>query len=330
MAVNIRLFALLVILLGAVTLFPLRTNAGVISFITNLISGTSVSAQEVQTPTQNLALLHAPLSPMVAGVEADEITIVDETALVSEASMPTDSKNIDSDQISIYVVRSGDTLPAIAKMFGVTVNTIRWANDISGSTIKVGQTLVILPIDGVQHVVKKGDTLQSIAKQHKGDLEEIMQYNNLAKDAKLVVGDIVTVPDGEIFATPTAKPKVSNRKTPAYVGYYMRPIVGGIKSQGIHGKNGVDLVSYFGSNILASAAGEVIVARGSGYNGGYGLYVVIKHSNGTQTLYAHMSSVNVNVGDKVSQGQVIGKMGSTGKSTGTHLHFEIRGAKNPF
>ncbi len=310
----------------------MHANAGVISFISNLFSD-EVSAEEIDTPSQNMALLQAPLSPMGAIEEkVDELVIVDDAALVSEVVMPGEGKTSSDDQISIYVVRSGDTLPAIAKMFGVTVNTIRWANDINGNTIKVGQTLVILPIDGVQHVVKKGDTLQSIAKQHKGDLEEIMQYNNLAKDAKLVVGDIVTVPDGEIAATPTPtkKPSSGGSKSPSYAGYYMRPIVGGIKSQGIHGKNGVDLVSHHGANILASAAGEVIIARSAGYNGGYGLYVVVKHSNGTQTLYAHMSSVNVSVGQKVSQGDVVGKMGNTGKSTGTHLHFEIRGAKNPF
>jgi LysM repeat protein len=276
--------------------------------------------------------LQAPLSPterMSVTEEASSI-IVDGSSLAPEPVALPDTKSIDDDQISIYVVRPGDTLPAIAKMFGVTVNTIRWGNDIAGNTIKVGQTLIILPISGIQHTVKAGDTLQSIAKLHKGDLEEVMQYNNLSKSAKLVVGDIIIVPDGEMVTTTVSKPKASGGKSPVYEGYYMRPIVGGIKSQGIHGKNGVDLVSNFGANILAAASGEVIVSRSSGYNGGYGAYVVIKHSNGTQTLYAHMSAVTVGVGERVSQGQVVGKMGSTGKSTGTHLHFEIRGAKNPF
>jgi len=330
--VNIRTIIMAGLVLLVSFSIPLRVNAGVISFISNLFSSQELEAEEITTSSssQNLALLQATISPNQGETsEVADAVIVDENALVAENNLPAD-KNISEDQISIYVVRSGDTLPAIAKMFGVTVNTIRWANDISGNTIKVGQTLVILPIDGVQHVVKKGDTLQSIAKLHKGDLEEIMQFNNLAQNAKLVVGDIVTVPDGEIVATPTTSKPSSTKKSPVYEGYYMRPIVGGIKSQGIHGKNGVDLVSYHGSNILAAASGEVIIARGSGYNGGYGLYVVVKHSNGTQTLYAHLSSVSVSVGQKVSQGDVLGKMGSTGKSTGTHLHFEIRGARNPF
>jgi murein DD-endopeptidase MepM/ murein hydrolase activator NlpD len=81
---------------------------------------------------------------------------------------------------------------------------------------------------------------------------------------------------------------------------------------------------------MASASGKVIVAKSGGWNGGYGSYVVISHPNGTQTLYGHLSAVTVSVGDEVSQGQTIGRMGSTGKSTGVHLHFEIRGARNPF
>jgi murein DD-endopeptidase MepM/ murein hydrolase activator NlpD len=229
------------------------------------------------------------------------------------------------------VVRVGDTLPAIAKMFDVSVNTIRWGNDLKTDKLTPGDTLVILPISGVQHTVKSGDTLQSIAKQHKGDLNEILQYNNLNLGSKLSVGDVIIVPDGEAVAVVPTKKPVSNtsKSSPTYSGYYMRPIVGGIKTQGVHGRNGVDLASLFGANILASASGEVIIAR-TGWNGGYGTYVVIKHSNGTQTLYAHMSSLSVKSGDRVSQGQIIGKMGSTGKSTGTHLHFEIRGARNPF
>jgi murein DD-endopeptidase MepM/ murein hydrolase activator NlpD len=110
----------------------------------------------------------------------------------------------------------------------------------------------------------------------------------------------------------------------------MRPIVGGRKTQGLHGHNGIDLGAYYGAPILASAEGDVIISATSGYNGGYGRYIVISHTNGTQTLYGHLSANIVSAGDHVTQGQVIGAMGSSGKSTGTHLHFEVRGAKNPF
>ena len=85
-----------------------------------------------------------------------------------------------------------------------------------------------------------------------------------------------------------------------------------------------------GTPIRASAGGVVIISRSSGYNGGYGSYVVISHSNGTQTLYAHMNKVQAIQGTTVAQGELIGTVGSTGKSTGPHVHFEVRGAANPF
>jgi murein DD-endopeptidase MepM/ murein hydrolase activator NlpD len=110
----------------------------------------------------------------------------------------------------------------------------------------------------------------------------------------------------------------------------MRPVAGGKKTQGIHGYNGIDIGAPVGTPIYASADGEVIISRSGGWNGGYGNYVVIRHSNGTQTLYSHNSKNAVAVGDTVKQGDIIGFIGATGKATGPHLHFEIRGAKNPF
>ena len=122
----------------------------------------------------------------------------------------------------------------------------------------------------------------------------------------------------------------SGSNVPTYSGYYLRPISGGTRTQGIHGFNAVDLAASVGTPIMASASGKVIISKNSGWNGGYGNYIVIEHPNGTQTLYAHASKVIVFSGQSVVQGQVIGYVGSTGRSTGAHVHFEIRGAKNPF
>lgn len=230
-------------------------------------------------------------------------------------------------------MRDGDTIGGIAKMFGVSANTIAWANDISRSIIRPGQTLVILPISGVQHTVIKNDTLASIAKRYKADLGEIAQYNGLTADAKLAVGDVILVPDGElapIVPLVSATSSLRGAGGPNYDGYYLRPLIGGRKTQGLHGYNGVDLASYLGAPILAAASGDVIIARDSGWNGGYGIYIVIAHDNGTQTLYAHNSANAVEAGQRVVRGQIIGYVGSTGRSTGSHLHFEVRGAKNPF
>lgn len=315
---------------------PILAHAGVFSFITSLFSST-VSAEEEDVPVnlQNIPLLqstNSPLSLISSSTEGTPV-IVEGTSLSKEVIVSGEENNIDSDLISLYVVHPGDTLPAIAKMFGVSVNTIKWANEIGSKGISVGQTLVILPISGIKHVVKPGDTIQSIAKLHKGDVDEIIQYNNLSVGEKLKTGDIIIVPDGEAPASYSGSSKTNlNYSGPSYAGYYMRPIVGGVKTQGIHGHNGVDLASSYGANIYAAADGEVLIAR-TGWNGGYGTYVVIKHGNGTQTLYGHLSGLNVSPGQSVKQGQLIGFMGRSGSvrgATGVHLHFEVRGARNPF
>ncbi len=273
---------------------------------------------------------HLNINPMSTG--GPVVAIVDHTALSTEGDTGafTEAGQAGTGQITTYVVRNGDTVGSIADMFNVSANTIMWANDLKSRTLKVGQELVILPITGVRHTVKSGDTLQSIAKKYKADLDDILAYNNLSSDAKIAVGDLIIVPGGAVSATQTTGTVSTSGGQVVSAGYYIRPIKGGVKTQGIHGYNGVDLGTSVGTPIMASADGVVVIARSSGYNGGYGLYVAIKHGNGTQTVYGHMSQVNVSVGQSVSQGQIIGLSGNTGHSTGPHVHFEIRGAKNPF
>ena len=287
--------------------------------------------------SQTMNLLGGYLNINPTGVGGAEIAIVDSVALDSngrESEFFVDLGKSGTGQISVYTVRHGDTLSEIAEMFGVSTNTILWANDIKSGFIKEGQELVILPISGVRHIVKSGDTLKSVTTKYKADINDVLLYNGLAVDTKIKPGDVVIIPDGVISFAQASLAQTSRSQTyPVYSGYYLRPIVGGIKSQGIHGYNGVDLAPSCrcsGDPIFAAAGGTVIIARTSGYNGGYGLYVAIKHANGTQTVYGHMSKVNVSVGQSVTQGQVIGAVGNTGRSTGPHLHFEVRGAKNPF
>ena len=273
-----------------------------------------------------------------------DIVVADSVALVAEAGPAGTAADLEvikpqSSQISVYTVREGDTLSEIAGMFSVSVNTIAWANDIQGRVIHPGQVLVILPITGVSYTVKKGDTLASIAKKYEGDLDEIANYNEMSADAPLAAGQTVIIPDGVMAAAPApAKPVSSgstggstSSPTPASSAGFMNPLPGSVKTQGIHGYNGVDLGGVSaGSPVLAAAGGTVIVAKSAGWNGGYGSYVVVQHNNGTQTLYAHLNSVSVNVGQGVSVGEKVGGVGSTGRSTGIHLHFEVRGDANPF
>ncbi|MFA6430610.1 MAG: LysM peptidoglycan-binding domain-containing protein [Candidatus Paceibacterota bacterium] len=328
---------------------PAPANAGLFSFITELLSSSSkeVASVALSSNSQNLSLLQNTTNyDLTSSRGGGDITVVNDEALMSESGPAGTMADIDNSsvtgQISKYTVRKGDTLSSIAKMFGVSTNTVLWANNLPSKTIKEGQILVILPVSGTIHTIAKGDTLKSIAKKYKGDTEEIAQFNELSSSASLSVGDTLIIPDGESVAVAPAysSAKITARAHdtggPSYSGYYIRPLSGGIRTQGLHGFNAIDFGARKGTPILASAAGEVIISKTSGWNSGYGRYVVISHGNGTQTLYAHLNENFVFEGQTVYQGQPIGSMGNTGKvipapgGDGTHLHFEVRGAKNPF
>lgn len=338
---------------------PILASASIFS---SLVGSTAVKSSAAGTfaNSQTMTLL-APATnldphPSVGG---GDISVVNGSALMAAEGPSGTAADVESSpsnqQVSVYTVREGDTLSGIAKMFDVTVNTILGANDIKGGIVHPGQVLIIFPIPGLEHTVAKGETLASLAKTYHSDAHDIASYNGLADGAALSVGDQLFIPGGETPAV-AQKPatsgskssssqtkKISNIKSgkssepylggsgPALAGYFGWPLAGGIITQGLHGWNAVDIGAPKGTSIYAAAGGTVIVANGSGaWNGGYGSYVVIQHPNGTQTLYAHMSKVLVSPGAQVDQGDTIGKVGTTGESTGPHLHFEVRGAENPF
>jgi len=338
------------LIVALVLLAPLAyAHAGLLSVLGDIVDG---SASKVSAQENPRTFPHASGTLLAAATNLDpnplkstsDLNIVDDAlmpAVTPEGIVFVEGFSADVDkpgpsQISRYIVHKGDTLGDIAKMFGVSVNTIRWANDLKvGQALKVGQELLILPVTGVQYTVKKGDTLAGIAKKFKGDQKEIISYNSLASAADISVGDELIIPDGVEAVAVVPSSAGTSKYIPGYsgpelAGYYARPLPASCpRTQGQHGHNGVDMGCPAGTSISAAAAGEVTIARG-GYNGGYGTFVVVSHPNGTQTLYAHMSALNVAAGQYVVQGQKIGEVGRTGKSTGNHLHFEVRGAKNLF
>lgn len=353
--------------------FPARAEAG---FFANLF-GFGDSGAEVEENTnisgqnsQNLDLLQANVSSSIVLEdksskdeqdsqidETKDVNIVADSALLPNVSpwgaLTGKDGSYSSEDIIIYVVRKGDTVPSVAKLFGVTNNTILWANGLkAGEKLKEGDTLIILPVSGVKHVVTKGQTLKSIAKSYKVDVQDIIDFNNLDEDKKLVVGDEFIVPGADVEIQTIAPKKTTNTNVanntpstntttggtfPSTVpsgersseGYYIRPLKCGIQTQGRHDKYAVDMsCGKVGTPIYASAEGKVIFAK-YGWNGAFGNLIILAHPNGTQTFYAHQSKFAVSVGDYVAQNQIIGYVGNTGRSTGPHLHFEVRGAKNP-
>ncbi len=317
---------------------PVTVSAG---FFDTFFSATSevaeASAPEV---VKTDSILDAPVLTPVVHVDPNRArgggeVLVDDGVLVSTGPVGEDmmaSTKRSGGEISVYIVREGDSLSQIAEMYGVTANTILWANDIkSANGIRPGDTLVILPVAGVRHVVKTGDTIASIAKKYKGDAEEIELYNQLESGEALTVGSTLVIPGGAMHTeTVTSSGGARSTSASGNTASLSHPVPGAIKTQGVHGYNAIDLAAAVGTPIKAAGAGEVIVSKSSGWNGGYGNYIVIRHAGGVQTLYAHLSRTDVGVGASVAVGQVIGGMGNTGRSTGSHLHFEVRGARNPF
>ncbi len=319
---------------------PLSVHAGLLSSMLGFFGETTIAYEKPQTTSvagSDARLLSARANPDPSEGQGGGDIIIDEDALVSGGPFGLDvqGSQYQNGEISIYVVKEGDTLSQIAEMFDVTSNTILWANDLKSKTdIHPGDSLVILPIVGVRHIVKSGDTIGSIAKKYGGDAEEILSYNQLASASDLSVGATLIIPNGNLHESapkPASGGHSSGIASVSSGGGFQNPLPGSVRTQGLHGYNGVDLAGLpAGTSVRAAAGGEVIVARSSGWNGGYGNYVVIKHGNGTQTLYAHLNYVNVANGASVGAGDVVGGVGSTGRSTGTHLHFEVRGASNPF
>ncbi len=240
------------------------------------------------------------------------------------------------DKVEDYNVKGGETLAGIAKRFDVSVDTIRWANDIKGDLIKPGQNLKIPPITGIVHKVTSGETIYTIAKKYHTNAQQIVNFvfNDFVDldTFSLAAGQTLYVPDGTIEPEkPVYQYVASIQAGTRGSSNFIWPTSGSITQSPIWYHMALDIANSSQPPVLAADSGTVIYA--GCLNWGYGCHVIIDHGNGYQSLYAHLSSYIPNAGDSVSQGGQIGVMGSTGRSTGTHLHFEIRSGGqilNPF
>lgn len=241
-------------------------------------------------------------------------------------------------KVETYTVESGDTISTIAEKFDISVNTLLWANDLSvRSVLKPGDELTILPVTGVAHTVKSGDTLSSIANTYGVDSESIISYNKLASANDLVIGEALIVPDGEVRAPApvsrstaitnvitqptTTTPTGSATQTNPGTGSMVWPSDLRVITQYYGwGHSGLDIDCHYTHQNYAADAGYVTY---SGWKNGYGYTVDIDHGNGIVTRYAHHASLYVSSGQYVDAGQALGICGTTGYSTGTHLHFEV-------
>jgi len=235
------------------------------------------------------------------------------------------------DKVITYTVEKGDTISTIAKKYGISQDTIRWANNLSNDDITVGDELKIPPVTGIVHKVGRGESIYTIAKVYDVSPQAIVDFpfNDFANPQTfaLVEGQTLIVPDG-------VKPaeKVIPRQiyvVPQYSGVlsaagFTWPLRGGISQYASWYHMAIDITDPVGTPIVAAQNGTVVNASVGTWDGGYGTSVRIDNGQGWQSHYAHLSGLNVSTGDTVVAGKtIVGWVGLTGRTTGSHLHFEI-------
>lgn len=233
-----------------------------------------------------------------------------------------------------YQIQNGDTVSKIAEKFGVSEDTVYWENNITAKTkLKTGDLLRVLPVSGVKHTVSRGETVNGIAEKYDISAQAIVDwpFNTFVNDETfaLAVGQTLIIPDGvKPDEVPVNPRQYLARQTPdtgspaAGSGNWVWPTQGRLTQYFAWYHPALDIANKQTPPVVAADSGKVILV--SAGRVGYGNHVIVDHGNGFSTLYGHLASFNVSQGQNVSKGAVLGVMGSTGRSTGAHLHFEIR------
>lgn len=297
--------------------------------------------------TVNLSLTDSPpleKQVLAASIKAEDTNKADSGLLPTLSGSALLKPNPASDgallkkDIETYQIKGGDTIARIASTFGISEATIYTENDLNpAAIIKPGQTLRILPTSGVKHVIRDGETLETISKKYGIDLEDIVEYNEIEIEDHIFPGEEIIVPNAVIKKAPTPERKqyiadlqkedYQMAEIPAdYQGggdlNFVWPVPSGRRlSQSYWSRHRAIDIPCRDCQVVAAGAGIIEIA---GWQKGYGYTILINHGNGYKTRYGHASKLLMSAGEPVEQGQAIMISGSTGRSTGPHLHFEIR------
>ena len=336
---SIIILALVAILLSGISLPPQEAVGGNLNPASASVSKSAAPPQQPSTPTPALNLPASTLriSNALGG------------PIVRQPSPHTIIPGRLRPEVIVYTVQAGDTIFDIADRFGLTPETIVWSNrealQDAPWLIQLGLELFILPVDGTYHTVLAGETVESIAEKYDVEPEALYnEWNDLEEDTPLQEGQLLVIPGGkgdEIAWTPP-QPEYATSGSAQYSygvcsgvtftgpganGWFILP-TGSSRVSGWYfrdprnpGHIGLDYACRLGDPIYAADNGVVTIA---GWNGGYGILAEVNHGNGFVTRYGHFSDIVVGCGQAVYQGQLLGYCGSTGWSTGPHLHFEIR------
>jgi murein DD-endopeptidase MepM/ murein hydrolase activator NlpD len=286
-----------------------------------LVSWLPSASSEEPAPAEEAASAPLPVSAAVP---------VNDGYIIREALPHTEIPQRGREEVNVHVVQGGDTIFSIADAYGIRPETIMWSNQTvenNPDLLMVGQELIIIPVDGVYHQAGESDTISGIASTYKVEPETIIDYppNHFDPDnPTLTPGEWVIVPGG---TKPFIPRKIKAYEGPipedaaAGTGSFGWPASGQLTQAYWGGHRAVDIGGWKGAPVIAADSGFVSSAGWD--DTGYGRVVVIDHQNGYQTLYAHLQVYYVEAGDSVAKGEQIATMGSTGNSTGPHLHFEI-------
>lgn len=223
-----------------------------------------------------------------------------------------------------YRVKKGDMIGYIADKFDITTDTIISVNDIHQSRLlQIGQYLKIPSMPGIVYNVRQGDSLSSICDKYEVSMKKCAKVNSISQEAVLQAGSSIFIPDAQLDWATKQEINGDLFRRPLRAKYYLSSYFGW-RSSPFSGKrsyhSGIDMACPQGTPVYAASSGKVTSA---GYNNVYGNYVIITHPNGYKTLYGHMSAILVSSGRNVILGTNIGRVGSTGMSTGPHLHFTV-------
>ena len=313
----------------------------------------SAPPEEVDAAPQTVEMI---ASPEAEPAEAISLLVNTTRGVYRQAQIHTIIPNRPREEIITYEVQEGDTVFAIAEQYGLKPQTILWGNYNTllddPHNLRAGQELNILPIDGTYYEWQDGDGLNGVAEFFGVTPEDIINYAPNGLDANTIgdytnpniaPGTWLIIPGGERLFISWSAPVGVTRDNPAVAHILGDGSCGAVEGGAVGfgtfvwpsenhylsgydwspetNHRGIDIAGQKGMGVYAADAGVIVYAGWNNY--GYGNMIIIDHGTGFQTLYAHLSALYVGCGQSVGQGQAIGAFGSTGRSSGPHLHFEI-------
>ena len=317
----------------------LLTEAAIVGVLT-ILATSVIPASSAYNSVDSLSQTNQAFAS-VSSLSGDILVSDDMGYLVKINPQTDDSNRIGMTDFAVHTVESGETLSVIAEHYGIASSTIMWENNIANpNNLKIGQKLMVPPVDGISYKVTKGDTIAEIASEYEIAESSIIAQNALEGD--LVIGETIFLPGAEpanpviivsngsrntsTYTDTRSYSASSSSSAPAVGKIFIFPTLGSITQGYVGGHHALDIANRSMPPIWAAGGGTVVKSSVGTWGGGYGNHVIIDHGNGIKTLYAHMNTVNVSVGDWVNQGDVLGQMGNTGRvygATGIHLHWEV-------